>query len=130
MKSSLCSPGQALYPSVECFQGGGRHLTCKKMWQVPEVALSEGKLSFLAKDRLYRGQLCTGEHSLWVPFLLYLPSFCLNFLIHNILKCSNLFFPLEWILGSIAVRENIMRIMCGSIFDQNPSMLRKRHFLW
>lgn len=93
------------------------------MWQVPAVALSVGKLIFW---QIIGCIFCTEEHSLQVPFLLYLPSFCLNFLVHNILKCSNLFFSLEWILGSTVVRENMMRIMCGSVSLRSESINAKK----
>lgn len=68
-------------------------------------------------------------HSLGVPVLLYQASFQLSFLTYKIFKGSNFFFPLEWIFGSIAVRENMMKVTCGSILGQSPSMLVKRHFL-
>ena len=70
------------------------------------------------------------EIILQVPFLYYPASFCFQFLIHIILKRSNSFFPLEWILGSIVVRENVMRIVCGSNLGQSSSTWRKRRFLW
>lgn len=131
---SLCSSSQTLHPGVEGLQMGGRHLSaiCKKVRQGLAVALCVwcGQANFLVKDRLYRVQPSTGGHSLGVPFLGSPANFYLQFLIHNILRCSNLFFPLEWILDGRVLRKNRMRIVCGSILGQSPSMMRKRRFLW